>query len=548
MREQGKAPAERQVRVLIGCADPSRAEAYVQALHEVGYQARSVGGWTRLMAEMDADAWDVLVLDGRWASEGIERFAELRAAASGAMWIVISPADLLPTTVSLVRFDVAEFLVEPVTPVALQEAVTRVLERARERHEVARLQALVPLYRVSHAFMVNLHLEDLLQRIVETAVAATGAQRGSLMLIDEDRQELTVQAAVGMPPEVMAVARERVGQGIAGWVARTGVPLVINNEGDIPPFLRSALRGGMAHSAVCLPLTVKGRTIGVMNLTKTADQPPFTRGDAELLSVLAGQAAIAIENARLFEEMERAYKDLQELDHMKSEFINVAAHELRTPVAIMLGYASLLVEQTDRLTADSMREYAEVILRNAERLQRITDDLLALENLNNWQPSEEAGELRLIPVGEVIQRAVAEFTPAAEERGLSLEVEAIPEGVMIWGDELKVALILRNLLSNAVKFTPSGGRVVLSVEPSEEEVVIVVADTGPGVDPEKRRYIFQPFYQAEPSLTRTHPGLGLGLSIARRLAELHGGRLWLEDRPGFGAVFCLALPRKGSAH
>jgi signal transduction histidine kinase len=119
-----------------------------------------------------------------------------------------------------------------------------------------------------------------------------------------------------------------------------------------------------------------------------------------------------------------------------------------------------------------------------------------------------------------------------------------PETVLVQADEVKTALILRHLLSNAVKFTPSGGRVVVSVEPSEEEVVIAVADTGPGIPPERRRHIFQPFYQAEPSLTRSHSGLGLGLSIAQRLAGLQRGRLWLEDRAGFGAVFCLVLPRE----
>ncbi len=571
----------RRFRVLVGHSDLRMAHAYAQALEEAGYQANTVVSLEHAHEMARSDSFNVVVLDGRWVRHGLDGFAPLRAAAPAAMWLVTCPSDLLQMAVALLRFDVAELLIEPVTVNDLCEAVARLLERARQQHELARLRALVPLYQLSQAFMLDLHLADLLQRIVETAVEATGALRGSLMLIDEDRQELTIEAAVGMPPELVATARERVGRGIAGWVARTGMPLVINNEEDIPAFVRPSLRGGMAHSAVCLPLTVKGRIIGVINLTKTMGQQPFTRGDAEMLSVLAGQAAIAIENARLFEEMERAYEDLRKLDEMKSDFINVAAHELRTPVAVVLGYTTLLAEQmlgrgrgysgaqvretSPGLNSQAVNEYIEAILRNAQRLRELADNLLDLENLSNWQPGDEGLEVGPVPVCPLVESVISEFQPLAREQGLSLEMAlgvptlgatlelaacglqaeqpARPEAVVVQADEVKTALILRNLLSNALKFTPSGGRVVMSVEPSEEEVVVAVADTGPGIPPERRRHIFRPFYQAEPSLTRSHSGLGLGLSIAQRLAELQRGRLWLEDRAGFGAVFCLALPR-----
>ena len=576
-----------RLQVLVGNNQLELAQARARALEKAGYQVRAVTSLAEVREKVSftsskGSGFDVIVLDGRWVQSVEEdnapgpilslsqeasfpsweaNFSALREAAPEAVWLVTSPIEWLPRVINLLRYGVAEILLEPVTDVTLQEAVARVVEQVREQREGLRLRALVPLYQISQAFMTDLHLNDLLQRIVETAVGATGAQRGSLMLIDEDRQELTIQAAVGMPPELVATARERVGRGIAGWVARTGVPLVINNEEDIPPFLRPSLRGGMAHSAVCLPLAVKGRIIGVINLTKTAGQPPFTRGDAELLSVLAGQAAIAIENARLFEEMERAYQDLRRLDEIKSEFINVAAHELRTPVAVVLGYAALLAEEMSRrdllIPSDEIvSEYIEPIIRSARRLQELADNLLNLENLHHWQPGTGGIELTTLSACSIVQRVAAEFQGLAQERKISLSLGqaqkvnemrpsslSLHSSLLVWGDEAKTVLILRHLLSNALKFTPPGGHIVLSVEPSEEEVVIAVADTGPGVPLEKRRYLFQPFFQAEPSLTRRYPGLGVGLSIAKRLAELQNGRLWLEDRPGFGAVFCLALPK-----
>jgi signal transduction histidine kinase/DNA-binding response OmpR family regulator len=537
-----------RLRILVANAQGDVAYPRAESLRADGHEVTVVLGLSLAAQRASAASYDLAVLDGRWASDGLEGFAALRDAAPEMVWVVTAPAASLPDAVALLRFGVAEILIEPAPPSELQAAVSRAMERAQAQREAARLRALVPLYEVSQAFMLNVNVEDLLQHIVEAAVAATHAQRGSLMLIDPDRQELAVQAAVGMPPEVMATARERVGRGIAGWVARTGVPLVINNEEDIPPFVRSSLRGGMAYSAVCLPLTVKGQVIGVINLTKTIGQPPFTRSDAELLSVLAGQAAIAIDNARLFEEMQQAYEDLRNLDEIKSEFINVAAHELRTPVAVVLGYADLLMDQ---IPEGGQREYFEAILRSARRLQEIADDLFNLDALRTWRPDTVVAELPATPIYPLVAAVVNEFRGQAQSRNVSLEMSPPLATIAaeqqsqacVRADETNAALILRHLVSNGVKFTPAGGRVIVAVEPAEDEFVIAVADTGPGVPPEKRRYLFQPFFQAESSLTRRHGGMGLGLSIARRLADLLGGRLWLEDRPGFGAVFCLALGR-----
>ncbi len=539
-----KPEAAGRLRILVANAQGDVAYPRAESLRADGHEVTVALGLSQAAQRASAASYDLAVLDGRWASDGVDGFAALRDAAPEMVWVVTAPVASLPDAVSLLRFDVAEILIEPAPLAELQAAVRRAMERTHAQREAARLRALVPLYEVSQAFMLNVNVEDLLQHIVEAAVAATNAQRGSLMLIDPDRQELAVQAAVGMPPEVMATARERVGRGIAGWVARTGVPLVINNEEDIPPFVRSSLRGGMAHSAVCLPLTVKGQVIGVINLTKTMGQPPFTRSDAELLSVLAGQAAIAIDNARLFEEMQRAYEDLRNLDEIKSEFINVAAHELRTPVAVILGYADLLI---DHLPEGWQREYFEAILRSARRLQEIADDLFNLDALRTWRLDTVVAELPATPIYPLLAAVVNEFRGQAQSRNVSLEMTPPLTSIAadqqsqacVRADETKAALILRHLVSNGVKFTPAGGRVIVAVEPAEDEFVIAVADTGPGVPPEKR----QPFFQAEPSLTRRHTGMGLGLSIARRLADLLGGRLWLEDRPGFGAVFCLALAR-----
>ena len=268
-------------------------------------------------------------------------FKGLRAAQAEAVLLLLATPEQLPAVVPLTQYELSEIVLLPVSAAALRDAVARAMQRRRSSRELARLRALVPLYEMSRMFMLQTDLDELLHRVLETAVNETGAQRASLMLIDENRLYLTIQAAVGISTDVISQTQVRLGEGIAGWVAKTGQPLVVNGPDDLPEFLRQSMLGGVLRSALSLPLTAKGQVIGVINLTKTTLEAPFVLGDAELLSVLVGQAAVAIVNARLIKQMEAAYEELSRLEHLKTEFINIAAHELRSPVSIVLGYASL---------------------------------------------------------------------------------------------------------------------------------------------------------------------------------------------------------------
>ncbi|MCJ7620209.1 MAG: GAF domain-containing sensor histidine kinase, partial [Anaerolineae bacterium] len=283
---------------------------------------------------------------------------------------------------------------------------------------------------------------------------------------------------------------------------------------------------------------VRDDLIGVLNLSKLGhNTPPFTAGSLELASVLAGQAAIAIKNARLFEEAQRAYTELKKLDELKSEFINVASHELRTPLAVLLGYASLLDEQATGTT----KVYTQAVIQGAVRLNKLVTDML---NLRYLDAGEMKLELQPVQVSALVQAVVQELGFLAEDKGQSLTLD-VPEGTSsICADASKLHLVLSNLVSNAIKFTPQGGKIEIAARMDEDELTMSVRDTGIGIVAEELDRLFDRFYQVGESLRREYPGLGLGLSIVKELVALHQGKAWVESEVGKGSTFFFTVSRR----
>jgi signal transduction histidine kinase len=292
-----------------------------------------------------------------------------------------------------------------------------------------------------------------------------------------------------------------------------------------------------AGSLLFSPLLAMDAPIGALLLIKSESSPQFAAGDSELLSVLCGQAAVALQNAHLFEEIQRAYHELQKLDHMKSEFINIAAHELRTPLAILMGHADML--QNDVENAE-VKERLQIIVRNALRLRGLIDALLDLRQLER---GEAQVRITHFDLKDLIADVLDDFRPTMERRGIEVSVD-IGAGInSIQNDRAKIQYTLTNLLDNALRFTPQGGKVGLDVDGHDREVWISVWDTGVGIPDEELQNIFRPFYQVEDSLTREHEGMGVGLSIAKGLIELCGGRIWVKSTVSQGSRFTFAIPR-----
>lgn len=410
----------------------------------------------------------------------------------------------------------------------------------RLQHRLERLEHVI---RISQILNATLDLAELLRVIASTAAEVTDCEGSSILLMDPRTGQLRFEVAFGPKSEALLKPIPVPLEGsLAGWVVQHQEPLLIPDAQADPRHYRQVdtTIDFTTRSLLAVPLTIRGHCIGALEVVNKREPLPLDEEDAYILSALASQAAVAIENARLLGDLQRAHAELTQLDRLKSDFIAVASHELRTPLSLILGYASFLKES---LTGAS-REQVDIVYESAMRLRGLIDDMLNLRHIQTGAVDLQPEETNL---AQLVQDVLEEFRPLAEAKGqrFLLEVSPSEEGYILSLDPPKVRLVLVNLLSNAIKFTPGGGTITVQVSRTPHQAQVCVADTGPGIPPQALPRIFDQFYQAEPVSTRRHEGLGLGLSIAKGLVELHGGRLWAESEPGRGAAFTFTLPAEG---
>ncbi len=523
--------------ILVADDEADVLDVAIRALTRDGYEVTGVANGLAAVEEARRQHYELFIADVKMPGmNGLRAFRTIKTFSPDTIGLIITGFGTLEMAIEAVRLGVNAFMLKPFGPDELCAAVARALENRRLAQENARLRALLPLHELTHALVATKDLDSLASQVVDLAARETKADGCSLLLVDDAKQELYLAAASGWETTPATASRLKIGQGIAGWVAKTGEPMRL--QGTLPRIGAFAgfTPGEGAASAVCLPLTVKQKPVGVISLVKAAGGPPFTEAENELLTILAAGAAVAIENARLFTHLQQAYERLAELDHRKSEFIAVAAHELRSPLAAVITYATLIEGGSDEAT----RSHLNVILEAATRLHLLLDDMLNLREL-------EAGTTVLHPepvvVAEAVTQALNSFAHLIQAREQNVVVDLPSSLPPVFADPQKLQIILLNLISNAVKFTPNRGRITLQGATEDGNLVISVHDTGIGIPESERERIFERFYQVADSLRREQGGLGLGLSIAKGMVELHGGRIWVESQVGRGSTFSFALPQ-----
>lgn len=283
------------------------------------------------------------------------------------------------------------------------------------------------------------------------------------------------------------------------------------------------------RSAIVAPLRARGRTFGAITVLSLRERT-YDGGDLALLEELAVRVALAFDNARLF-------RDAQESNRTKDDFLGTVSHELRTPLTAILGWAHILKKKRD---ADSIERGIDVIERNAKSQAQIIEDVLDVSRIISGKLRID---LRAVDLAPAARGAVEAVRPLAEAREIKLETYFEPELGLVLGDVDRMQQVVWNLLSNAIKFSSKGGRVELRVERTEAATRIVVRDAGKGIDREFLPHVFERFRQADSSASRAHAGLGLGLSIVRHIVELHGGTVRAEsDGKGKGATLTVEVP------
>jgi len=404
----------------------------------------------------------------------------------------------------------------------------------RLKRRVANLERIVEISQILNS---TLSLKPLVSTIIESAKELTRSEACSIMLLDKRTGELRFSHSTDEEECSLEDLVVPLDSSVAGVVVHTGEPLLIRDaksDSRWNPMIDDTTAFD-TRSILAVPLKVKDRVIGVMELLNKYDDQQFGEDDLEIASTLAIQAAIAIENSWLVAELQNAYNELSELDQLKSEFVSIASHELRTPLSVILLYASMLREQL----SGEASEHLDMVLQSAMRLRVIIDDML---NLRHVDAGEAVLERSVFCIKELITEVVNEFSQLACAKQQRLSLSLPDERLEIDADRQRIYLVLSNLLSNAVKFTPTHGQVQISAERKDRDLWVAVIDTGIGVSASEYDRIFERFYQIESSLNRRHEGIGLGLSMARSMVELHRGRIWVESVEGKGSRFTFVFP------
>jgi signal transduction histidine kinase len=418
-----------------------------------------------------------------------------------------------------------------------QELQARTSDLARS---VGELKA---LGEVNQAISSTLDLRTVLASVVSHAVRLSGADAGGMCEFNAETQEFSFQANYGLSDELVQAIQDRripLGETVLGRAVALREPVQIADVFQVSNYpLRDIVDRMGLRSILGVPLMREETVIGALVVGRRSPGS-FTKEIVDLLQTFAAQSVLAIQNARLFRDIEVANEQLKELDRMKSYFVSNVSHELRTPLTAIEGLTDNMLDGLTGPLNEKQARYITGIKESTDRLARLIDDLLDLSVI-------EAGRVELKPesfsLANLIHEVSDTLRPVAEEKVIKLEFGPADGNLAAWADRDKVTQVLTNLIGNAIKFTSPGGKITLSAQRKGEAwLQASVTDTGKGISPEEAGRIFDEFYQIRQPDEHKARGVGLGLAISKRLVEMHGGKIWVESEVGKGSTFSFMVP------
>jgi signal transduction histidine kinase len=417
-----------------------------------------------------------------------------------------------------------------------------------------RIAVLERMVEVSQIITSTLDLRQVPRIIVEAARELTKTEAASILLLDKKTGELYFETATGVKGDEVKHFVVPLTGSISGWVLTHNEPLIIRNVQDDPRTYRLVDErvDFVTRSLMAAPLNFHGETIGVIMVLNRQVEEDFTDQDLQTLMAMAAQAAIAIENARLFDDLVRAYtaldkanRQLQEMDKLKSAFIGVITHELRSPFANIAFSLQLLERHGLEHLSPEQREPLEQIVRGVKSARAMVDNLVTFAAFLS-----KKGELRLTQLnfGEMVQDAVAPLKALAEANGIALHI-TVPDNLpSVYGDRERLSDAVYHLIHNAIKFTQAGGKVWIRGSATADAIRFEVQDTGVGVPADKLPTLWEGFTQMADPLRRGVEGLGLGLALVKYVVSAHDGEVWAQSEEGVGSTFGFQVPLSGPEH
>jgi signal transduction histidine kinase len=399
---------------------------------------------------------------------------------------------------------------------------------------------------VGQAISSTLDLQGVLSTIVARATQLSGTDAGVIYEYDEQREVFLPRATEHLEAEIvetMLATPVRKGEGATGRLAEMQEPVQLPDILAAPA--ESRVRGALVHTGyralLAIPLTREGHLLGALTVIRKATGD-FAPEVIELLRTFATQSALAIQNARLFQELADKSRQLEAASQHKSEFLANMSHELRTPLNAIIGYSEMLQEEARDAQHDAYIPDLEKINAAAKHQLSLINDILDLSKV-------EAGKMELeladFSLPTAIDNALTLVRERATRRGIALQATVDSRLGEVRADERKIKQVVLNLLSNAIKFTPEGGRIEVRALPVQGGVEVAVSDTGVGIAEADRNAVFEEFRQVGVGATKQE-GTGLGLTLCRKFVELHGGRIGVKSQVGAGSTFTFTIPvRRG---
>ncbi len=431
--------------------------------------------------------------------------------------------------------------------IELAAAVAREMGQALESARLFTLQQrrakqLEAVAEVSRAVSSLLDLDELLNTTVELIRDAFGYYHAQVFLVDDENYAAWLRASTGEVGRILLERKHHLivgSQSVIGQVTATGKPVVARDtDRDAVHRRNELLPDTRAECAV--PLRIGTRIIGALDVQST-EPDVFDEEDIAILQTLADQLAVAIENARAYQQQLETAERLRELDQLKTQFLANMSHELRTPLNSIIGFSRVILKGIDGPITDLQRKDLTTIYNAGQHLLGLINDILDISKI-------EAGKMELsfedVDVHQIIDGVLSTTKGLIKDKPIQLREEVPEQLPVIRADPTRVRQILLNLLSNAAKFTEEG-EICLTVTQVGDELLFSVSDTGPGIPEDKLDRLFEAFYQVDGSMTRKAGGTGLGLAIARHFVEMHGGRIWVQSVVGKGTTFSFTLPIAG---
>ncbi len=392
------------------------------------------------------------------------------------------------------------------------------------------------LTQISRELSSAADLYSVSQSILKAVTDLTDSETASILELENGSQNLRFLAS---HPErkILITIPVPIDASIAGLAFRQKQTVSIRDVAESDQHFKNTdqVTGYKTRSLLACPILFRGEALGVIEAVNKKGMLDYNGDDATILEILAGQAALAIQNARLQTMIEKTQNEAIRLDKMKNDFIAITSHELRTPLGLILGHSFFLREMVDKKYYVQL----DIIIKNAMRLKEIIENT---SSVNNAQTGTAVVRRKTVSVRRLVLEIVETLRVEAKKKNISLDFDIDESDLIVDGDAEKIGISIFNIIKNAITFTNQDGHVVVVAEQVPGYVKVVVIDDGIGIPTKDIPHIFERFYQVESHLTRKHGGMGLGLSVAKMMVEMHGGRIWLESAEGKGSIFTTFFP------